>query len=223
MVSSVISTASGTYGPGYVPIPRQEAPAAPEDAADNPAKPAAPPSALGYSTSVLSAGTTSAMFEMAMAEAEAPEPVAKTEPAAGPSARENFLSWMAMGPEERYVTMILARKGYTREEFQALPADEQEKIMREVREEIRRKAEEEVADGQETEASAVTAASAAPPPPDHATASRREMADWIGDRLQRGGAALDQGFPLMEMAAKTSAETEAIRRDEERKGLDISI
>ena len=223
MVSSVISTASGTYGPGYVPIPRQEAPAAQEDAAGSPAKNAASPSVLGYSTTMLSSGTASAMFEMTRAQAETPGRAAEAEPPASPNARENFLSWMAMGPEERYVTMILARKGYTREEFQALPADEQEKIMREVREEIRRKAEEEVSDGQETDVRAITAASAAPPPPDLATASRREMTDWIGDRMQRGDMALDQGFPLMEMASKTSAETEAIRRDEARKGLDISI
>ncbi|MEQ9328010.1 MAG: hypothetical protein RJQ21_12040 [Rhodospirillales bacterium] len=178
---------------------------------------------LGYSTTLLSSGTASAMFEMTRAQAETPGRAAEAEPPASTNARENFLSWMAMGPEERYVTMILARKGYTREEFQALPADEQEKIMREVREEIRRKAEEEVSDGQETGVRAITAASAAPPPPDLATASRREMTDWVGDRMQRGDMALDQGFPLMEMASKTSAETEAIRRDEARKGLDISI
>lgn len=193
-----------------------------EDAADSPAKPAASPSVLGYSATMLSSGTASAMFEMTRAQAETPEPALEAAPPAGPSARENFLSWMAMGPEERYVTMILARKGYTREEFQALPADEQEKIMREVREEIRRKAEEEVSDGQETDVPATNAASV-PPPPDLANAGRREMTDWIGDRMQRGDMALDQGFPLMEMAAKASAETDALRRDEARKGLDISI
>jgi hypothetical protein len=193
-----------------------------EDAAADPAKAAAPPSVLGYSSATLSPGTTSAIFHMTHQEADPVEDATGNQAPPGPSARETFLSWMAMGPEERYVTMILARKGYTREEFQALPADEQEKIMREVREEIRRKTEEEAAEGQSAEAPSMTI-SAPATAPEAARASSGEMADWITDRTRSGNLPLDQGFPIAEMAAQTTAEGREMLRQDDRRRLDLSI
>lgn len=48
-----------------------------------------------------------------------------------------FLEYMEMTPEERYIMQALAHRGYTQEEFDMLPLEEQEKIMKEIREELR--------------------------------------------------------------------------------------
>lgn len=60
------------------------------------------------------------------------------------SAVKAFFEFMNMTPEERYIAQALASKGYTKEEFEALPLDEQQKIMEEIREELREKIEDQV-------------------------------------------------------------------------------
>ncbi len=57
---------------------------------------------------------------------------------------EDFLAFMEMTPEERYIAQALADKGYTQEEFDALPPEEQQKIMDEIREELQEKIENKV-------------------------------------------------------------------------------
>lgn len=63
------------------------------------------------------------------------------------SAVEDFLEFMEMSPEERYIAQALADKGYTQEEFDALPPEEQEKIMNEIRQEFREKIENQAKSG----------------------------------------------------------------------------
>lgn len=61
---------------------------------------------------------------------------------------EDFREFMEMTPEERYIAQALAQKGYTQEEFDALPPEEQQKLLEEIREEYRQKLEEEAKAGE---------------------------------------------------------------------------
>jgi hypothetical protein len=50
---------------------------------------------------------------------------------------EEFLKFMNMTPEERMFAMILGEEGLTKEEFDALPLDQREKILQKVRERVK--------------------------------------------------------------------------------------
>ena len=72
----------------------------------------------------------------------------QVEEAESSSAVEEFREFMEMTPEERYIAQALAQKGYTQEEFDALPPEEQQKILEEIKEEYRQKLEEEAKSGE---------------------------------------------------------------------------
>ncbi len=59
-----------------------------------------------------------------------------------------FLAYLEMSADERYIAQALAGKGYTQEEFEALPPEEQKKIMDEIREELKGKTEEQAKSGE---------------------------------------------------------------------------
>ena len=60
-----------------------------------------------------------------------------------PTSAEKFLELMQMTPEERYFELFLKREGLTQEEFDALPKDEQEKLMDKFKEEMKQQIEQE--------------------------------------------------------------------------------
>lgn len=62
----------------------------------------------------------------------------KNETGVAKSPKEEFLAWAHMSWEERFIAAALYRRGLTQEEFDALPLEEQQKIMNEIREELRR-------------------------------------------------------------------------------------
>lgn len=57
------------------------------------------------------------------------------------SAREEFLAWAKMDWEERFFASWLAKEGMTQEEFEALPPEEKEKILKAIREAIEKEVE----------------------------------------------------------------------------------
>lgn len=52
------------------------------------------------------------------------------------TAEDEFKEYMDMTPEERYLAALLAKYDLTKEEFDALPLEEQEKIMAEVKQDV---------------------------------------------------------------------------------------
>lgn len=59
----------------------------------------------------------------------------------GQAAIDAFRKIMSMTPEERLFELLLKKRGLTKEEFEALPPEEREKIFAEITEEIREKIE----------------------------------------------------------------------------------
>lgn len=58
------------------------------------------------------------------------------------SAREQFLEYMEMTPEQRlFYAFVKNKEGLSKEEFEALPSDEQERIKQEIEKEIKEKIE----------------------------------------------------------------------------------
>jgi len=66
------------------------------------------------------------------------------------SARDAFLEFMNMSWEERYFTLLLAQKGLTKEEFEALPPEEKQEVLEEIEQEIKDETEQKM-EGRETE------------------------------------------------------------------------
>lgn len=64
----------------------------------------------------------------------------KTSPAK--DAQSDFLSFMKLSTEEKYLEMYLRDTGLTKEEFDALPIEDQQKIMDKIREKMRKDIEE---------------------------------------------------------------------------------
>ena len=54
------------------------------------------------------------------------------------TATEKFLELMDMSIEERYFELYLKKEGLTKEEFEALPPEEQEKIVEKFEQELRK-------------------------------------------------------------------------------------
>lgn len=71
------------------------------------------------------------------------------------SARDAFLEFMNMSWEERYFSLLLAQKGLTKEEFEALPPEEKQEILEEIEQEIKDETEQKM-EGRETEGSGST-------------------------------------------------------------------
>lgn len=59
----------------------------------------------------------------------------------GQAAIDAFRKFMNMTPEERMFELLLKKRGLTKEEFEALPPEEREKILAEIEDEIRQKIE----------------------------------------------------------------------------------
>lgn len=74
------------------------------------------------------------------------------------NAVEEFLEFMEMSPEERYIAQALAAKGYTQEEFEALPPEEQEELLDEIRAAYREEIKDKAQSGQVGETRAANAA-----------------------------------------------------------------
>jgi hypothetical protein len=74
--------------------------------------------------------TTSTPFE----ESESP---VTTSPIGEKTAADEFLDFMNMSKEERYLALLLGEKDMTKEQFDALPPKEKEKILAEIQERIR--------------------------------------------------------------------------------------
>ena len=70
---------------------------------------------------------------------ESQEEQATEEPSAYQTAAEEFLDYMSKTPEERYFEAILAEKGLTKEQLDALPPEEKAKILEEIKEEIKKR------------------------------------------------------------------------------------
>lgn len=58
---------------------------------------------------------------------------------ASAAARQEFLAYMEKTPEERYFEAFLTARGLTKEELDAMPPKDREKILEEIQEEIERK------------------------------------------------------------------------------------
>jgi hypothetical protein len=58
---------------------------------------------------------------------------------AGNGAREEFMEFMAKSSDEKMFDLLLQKKGLTKEQLNALPPEERQKILDEIREEIERK------------------------------------------------------------------------------------
>lgn len=58
---------------------------------------------------------------------------------ASAAARQKFLDYMEKTPEERYFEAFLTARGLTKEELDAMPPEDREKILKEIQEEIERK------------------------------------------------------------------------------------
>ncbi|MEZ5919201.1 MAG: hypothetical protein R3D66_04640 [Alphaproteobacteria bacterium] len=86
-----------------------------------------------------------AFLIQSMEEAQNAQKTVSTEPEPSIQTKgdavKDFMAFMEMSPEERYIAQALADKGYTQEEFDALPPEEQQKIMDEIRQELREKIE----------------------------------------------------------------------------------
>lgn len=104
------------------------------------------------SPNMMSAETEQAMFDIRAQESEKAEEKPSAEEKADaspikPDPREEFLRFMEMTPEERYFVLKLAERDLTKEEFEALPQEEQEKITREIQAEIREETEQQARTG----------------------------------------------------------------------------
>jgi len=64
--------------------------------------------------------------------------------ASGKTAREEFREYMEMTPEERFFVAMLKKKGYTKEEYEALPPEEKQKLQKEIEEDARNRTEQKV-------------------------------------------------------------------------------
>jgi len=84
--------------------------------------------------------------QIAQEDAGVPETAtasAETDP--GQAAVDAFRKIMSMTPEERLFELLLKKRGLTQEELDALPPEEREKIIAEIKEEIREKIEKKAA------------------------------------------------------------------------------
>lgn len=67
-------------------------------------------------------------------------------------AEEIFLEFVNMTPMERYIEQAIRARGYSREEFEALPPEKQQEILEEIRAEFREKVEDPATAVDETDA-----------------------------------------------------------------------
>jgi len=81
---------------------------------------------------------------------------AETDP--GQAAIDAFRKIMDMTPEERLFELLLKKRGLTQEELDALPPEEREKVIAEIKEDIREKIEKKAASSGTTEAQGATTA-----------------------------------------------------------------
>jgi hypothetical protein len=66
-------------------------------------------------------------------------------------AEEIFLEFVNMTPMERYIEQAIRARGYSREEFEALPPEKQQEILEEIRAEFREKVEDPATAGNEAD------------------------------------------------------------------------
>lgn len=79
------------------------------------------------------------------------------------SAKDEFLEWMNMTPEERLFLSMLQKRGLTKEEFEALPPEKQKQILEEIQQEIRLAESNKIAEEMEESTAPATIAVASTP------------------------------------------------------------
>ncbi len=96
-------------------------------------------------TGLLGGGTSSSLA--VIAEVNAQEEDTDADTASGKTAVEEFREYMDMTPEEKMFMAMLSKRGYTKEEYEALPAEEKLKLEKEIQEEIRENYEQKITTG----------------------------------------------------------------------------
>jgi hypothetical protein len=90
--------------------------------------------------------SSGALSVVAMADHSAAQ-AADADEADGKSAVDAFREYMDMTPEERLFVSMLAKHGYTKEQYEALPEDEKLKLEKQIQEEIRTQHEQKITMG----------------------------------------------------------------------------